>query len=192
MYNDVIEARFTSELQDSILILYKTDEDGIIEEYIESGSIQHKMLIDAGWDKDKIVDCTADFKRQQTNAVRENLKLAARSVYEVELNYIKRELAILRKQLLEAQILTKQRKEEALKRLTYLNKLESDFSDKVKSMNTFMSNTIPTDDLSYALNNIIEFFKVFNNNEEALNIIQNKSNKTKKSKSLLAALKHLI
>ncbi len=192
MYNDVIEARFTSELQDSILILYKTDEDGIIEEYIESGSIQHKMLIDAGWDKDKIVDCTADFKRQQTNAVRENLKLAARGVYEVELNYIKRELAILRKQLLEAQILTKQRKEEALKRLTYLNKLESDFSDKVKSMNTFMSNTIPTDDLSYALNNIIEFFKVFNNNEEALNIIQNKSNKTKKSKSLLAALKHLI
>ena len=192
MYNDVMEARFTSELQDNILVLYKTDEDGIIEEYIEVESPQYKMLIDAGWDKDKIVECTADFKRQQTNAVRENLKRAARGVYEVELNYIKRELAILRKQLLEAQILTKQRKEEALKRLTYLNKLESDFSDKVKSMNAFMSNTIPTDDLSYALNNIIEFFKVFNNNEEALNIIQNKSNKVKNSKSLLAALKHLI
>jgi len=192
MYNDVIEARFTSKQQDIILVLYKTDEDGIIEEYIEVESPQHKMLIDAGWDKGKIVDCTADFKRHQTNAVRENLKQAARGVYEVELNYIKRELAILRKQLLEAQILTKQRKEEALKRLTYLNKLESDFSDKVKSMNTFMSNTIPTEDLNYALDNITEFFKVFNNNEEALNIIHNKFNKTKKSKSLLTALKHLI
>ena len=46
--------------------------------------------------------------------------------------------------------------------------------------------------LNYTLNNIIEFFKVFNTNEEALNIVQNKSDKTKNSKSLLAALKHLI
>jgi 6-phosphogluconate dehydrogenase len=192
MYNDVVEARYTSEQQDNILVLYNTDEDGVIEECIEVGSIQHKQLTEAGWDKDKIIDFTANFKRQQVRAVRENLKIAARDVYEVELNYIKRELAILRKQLLEAQILTKQRKEEALKRLTYLNKLEADFSDKVKSMNTFMSKTIPTDDVNYTLNNIIEFFKVFNTNEEALNIVQNKSDKTKNSKSLLAALKHLI
>ena len=192
MYNDVVEARYTSEQQDNILVLYNTDEDGVIEECIEVGSIQYKQLTEAGWDKDKIIDCTANFKRQQVRAVRENLKIAARDVYEIELNYIKRELSILRKQLLEAQILTKQRKEEALKRLTYLNKLEADFSDKVKSMNTFMSKTIPTDDVNYTLNNIIEFFKVFNTNEEALNIVQNKSDKTKKSKSLLAALKHLI
>jgi len=192
MYNDVVEARYTSEQQDNILVLYNTVEDGVIEECIEVGSTQHKQLTEAGWDNEKIVDCTADFKRQQVRAVRENLKIAARDVYEVELNYIKRELAILRKQLLEAQILTKQRKEEALKRLTYLNKLEADFSDKVKSMNAFMSKTIPTDDINYTLTNIIEFFKVFNTNEEALNIVQNKSDKTKNSKSLLAALKHLI
>jgi len=192
MYNDVVEARYTSEQQDNILVLYNTDEDGVIEECIEVGSIQYKQLTEAGWDKDKIIDCTANFKRQQVRAVRENLKIAARDVYEIELNYIKRELSILRKQLLEAQILTKQRKEEALKRLTYLNKLEADFSDKVKSMNAFMSKTIPTDDINYTLTNIIEFFKVFNTNEEALNIVQNKSDKTKKSKSLLAALKHLI
>ena len=55
-----------------------------------------------------------------------------------------------------------------------------------------MSKTIPTDDINYTLTNIIEFFKVFNTNEEALNIVQNKSDKTKNSKSLLAALKHLI
>ena len=192
MYNDVVEARYTSEQQDNILVLYNTDEDGVIEECIEVGSIQYKQLTEAGWDKDKIIDCTANFKRQQVRAVRENLKIAARDVYEIELNYIKRELSILRKQLLEAQILTKQRKEEALKRLTYLNKLEADFSDKVKSMNAFMSKTIPTDDINYTLTNIIEFFKVFNTNEEALNIVQNKSDKTKNSKSLLAALKHLI
>ena len=192
MYNDDVEARYTSEQQDNVLVLYNTVEDGVIEECIEVGSPQHKQLAEAGWDKDKIIDCTANFKRQQVRAVRENLKIAARDVYEVELNYIKRELAILRKQLLEAQILTKQRKEEALKRLTYLNKLEADFSDKVKSMNAFMSKTIPTDDINYTLNNIIEFFKVFNTNKEALNIVQNKSDKTKKSKSLLAALKHLI
>ena len=118
MYNDVVEARYTSEQQDNILVLYNTDEDGVIEECIEVGSIQYKQLTEAGWDKDKIIDCTANFKRQQVRAVRENLKIAARDVYEIELNYIKRELSILRKQLLEAQILTKQRKEEALKRLT--------------------------------------------------------------------------
>ena len=191
MYDDIIEVRYTNREQDILLAVYNST-DGVIEEYIEVGSSQHKLLEDAGWDNEKIIDCTANFKRQQTNAVRENLKKAARGVYEVELNYIKRELAILRKQLLEAQILTKQRKEEALKRLTYLNKLEADFSDKVKTMNTFMSKTIPTDDINYSLNNIIEFFKVFNTNEEALNIVQNKSDKTKKSKSLLAALKHLI
>ena len=191
MYDDIIEVRYTNREQDILLAVYNST-DGVIEEYIEVGSSQHKLLEDAGWDNEKIIDCTANFKRQQTNAVRENLKKAARGVYEVELNYIKRELAILRKQLLEAQILTKQRKEEALKRLTYLNKLEADFSDKVKTMNAFMSKTIPTDDINYSLNNIIEFFKVFNTNEEALNIVQNKSDKTKKSKSLLAALKHLI
>ena len=191
MYDDIIEVRYTNREQDILLAVYNST-DGVIEEYIEVGSSQHKILEDAGWDNEKIIDCTANFKRQQTNAVRENLKKAARGVYEVELNYIKRELAILRKQLLEAQILTKQRKEEALKRLTYLNKLEADFSDKVKTMNAFMSKTIPTDDINYSLNNIIEFFKVFNTNEEALNIVQNKSDKTKKSKSLLAALKHLI
>ena len=192
MYNDVVEARYTSEQQDNILVLYNTDEDGVIEECIEVGSIQYKQLTEAGWDKDKIIDCTANFKRQQVRAVRENLKIAARDVYEIELNYIKRELSILRKQLLEAQILTKQRKEEALKRLTYLNKLEADFSDKVKSMNTFMSKTIPTDDLEYSLTNIIEFLKVMNTSDEALKIIKNKSDKTKNSKSLLTALKHLI
>lgn len=210
MYNDIIEARFTSEQQDIILILYKPDEGGIIEEYIESGSVQHKMLADAGWDNEKIVDCTANFKRHQTNAVRENLKQAARGVYKEELDKVTSELASMRKQILEAQIihkqktskyykeivqaelLTKRKKEEGLTRLAYLNKVEVDFSNKVKSMNEFISKTIPTDDIEYSLTNIIEFLKVMNTSDEALNIIRSKSDKTKNSKSLLAALKHLI
>ena len=210
MYNAIIEARFASEQQDIILVLYKGDEDNIIEEYIESGSIQHKTLVDAGWNNEKIVDCTADFKRQQTNVVRENLKQAARGVYKEEIDKVTSELARMRKQILEAQIihkqktskyhkeivqaelLTKRKKEEGLTRLAYLNKVEADFSNKVKSMNEFISKTIPTDDIEYSLTNIIEFLKVMNTSDEALKIIKNKSDKTKNSKSLLTALKHLI
>ena len=59
-------------------------------------------------------------------------------------------------------------------------------------MNEFISKTIPTDDIEYSLTNIIEFLKVMNTSDEALKIIKNKSDKTKNSKSLLTALKHLI
>ena len=45
MYNDVIEARFTSKQQDIILVLYKTDEDSIIEEYIEVGKKYYNQYL---------------------------------------------------------------------------------------------------------------------------------------------------
>jgi hypothetical protein len=96
------------------------------------------------------------------------------------------------KEIVQAELLTKRKKEEGLTRLAYLNKVEADFSNKVKSMNEFISKTIPTDDIEYSLTNIIEFLKVMNTSDEALKIIKNKSDKTKNSKSLLTALKHLI
>lgn len=217
MYKDIIEARYTNEQQDTILILHTIEEGVVIEEYIQPGTVQHKALEDLGWTKEKIIDATAEFKRNQINAVRESLKFTAKDVYKEELDKVTSELANIRKQILEAEImhkqksskfqreivqaelLVKQRNEEALtaqsyalKAQSYLNKVEADVPEKIQSLNSFVASSISTNDLENTILKIAEFIRVYNENEEALNIVKEKSAKAKTSKSLLNALKHII
>lgn len=217
MYKDIIEARYTNEQQDTILILHTIEDGVVIEEYIQPGTAQHKALEDLGWTKEKIIDATAEFKRNQINAVRESLKFTAKDVYKEELDKVTSELANIRKQILEAQImhkqksskfqreivqaelLVKQRNEEALKAQSYalkaqsyLNKVEADVPEKIQSLNSFVASSISTNDLQNTILKIAEFISVYNENEEALNIVKEKSAKAKTSKTLLNALKHII
>lgn len=64
MYN-VIEARYTDPSQQTVIVLHRVG-DNVIEEYIEKGSVQYKALEEAGFDHDKLVDLTAEWKRAQS------------------------------------------------------------------------------------------------------------------------------
>lgn len=86
MYKDIIEARYTNDRQDTILVLHQSEEDGIIEEYIQPDTVQHKALKDLGWTDDKILDTTAEFKRQQMASVVEVAKTAAADLYQGEVD----------------------------------------------------------------------------------------------------------
>ena len=86
MYKDIIEARYTNDQQDTILVLHQSEEDGIIEEYIQPDTVQHKALKDLGWTNEKILDTTAEFKRQQMASVVEVAKTAAADLYQGEVD----------------------------------------------------------------------------------------------------------
>jgi hypothetical protein len=91
MYRDIIEARYTNDQQDTILVLHSTEEDGIIEEYIQPDTVQYKALVDLGWSEEKIVDTTAEFKRQQMASVVEVAKTAAADLYKEEVERCREE-----------------------------------------------------------------------------------------------------
>lgn len=91
MYRDIIEARYTNDQQDTILVLHSTEEDGIIEEYIQPDTVQYKALVDLGWSEEKIVDTTAEFKRQQMASVVEVAKTAAADLYQGEVERCREE-----------------------------------------------------------------------------------------------------
>ena len=69
MYQNILEARYTNAAQDTIYVLHETEADGVMEEYIEPGSNEHNALTEAGWDHEKLLDTTADFKREQAKTI---------------------------------------------------------------------------------------------------------------------------
>jgi len=89
MYKVILEARYTNDQQDTILVLHQSEEDGIIEEYIQPDTIQHKALEDLGWTDEKILDTTAEFKRQQMASVVEVAKIAAADLYKDQIDMCK-------------------------------------------------------------------------------------------------------
>jgi len=56
---NIIEARWTNEQQDTILVLVK-DGDNNYETFIETNPAQHKQLIEAEWDAKKITEASAE------------------------------------------------------------------------------------------------------------------------------------
>ena len=68
-FDNVIEARYTSSDQDTILVIYNYGDNGNVEVYIQKDSGDHRSLEAAGWNHERIVEITADWKRNQAKAM---------------------------------------------------------------------------------------------------------------------------
>lgn len=67
--DNVIEARYTSAVQDTVLVLWTDGVSGNFESYVEVGSADHTALESAGWDHKKVTEVSAEWKRQQAKAM---------------------------------------------------------------------------------------------------------------------------
>lgn len=112
MYKEIIEARYTNPQQDTILVLHETESDGIIEEYIQPGSIQHEAIEEHGWTEEKLIDATAEFKKEQLAELNQVAKLSAAQVYQKEQEEQERLLQKNKKRALEMEALIKVKQEE--------------------------------------------------------------------------------
>lgn len=224
MYNKIIEARYTNNQQDTILVLHETESDGIIEEYIQPGSIQHKAIEEHGWIEEKLVDATAEFKRQQLASIAEIAKVSASTLYDEEKEKAQKELERIRHKTVAAEALHKIRMEDqnqqlekirlkivefealaARKKQHYedelkkslethavLKKLETEAPEKIRSINKYVNDNLTTEKLEIALENFLIFVQTVNENQDAIDILTNKTNKKVKPKTVIEAVKHLL
>lgn len=107
----VIEARYTNAEQDTIVILHNVD-DSVVEEYIQVGSAQHKALEEAGYDHDKIVDMTAEWKQLQARMVFDRLTAAATEQW-AEINKTEEEKVRKKLAKVEAKLVAEYKEKEA-------------------------------------------------------------------------------
>lgn len=82
--NNVIEARYTNAEQDTIQVLHTVDGQ-VIEEYIQVGSPAHTELVECGWDHEKIVDVTAEYKKQQLKYLHDLMRSVHKEEYEASI-----------------------------------------------------------------------------------------------------------
>ena len=178
MYQNILEARYTNDAQDTIYVLHETEADGVMEEYIEPGSNEHNALVEAGWDHEKLLDMTAVFKREQAATIYEVAKQAAADAYEAEMEVQKSALDAIKKKASAAHALQK--------------KIEKEAPEKIRAINKYVVDNTTSEKLDVAIDNFITFVKTINENEEAIELIKKKTGKNIKPKTALDALKHLI
>lgn len=178
MYHNILEARYTNDSQDTIYVLHETEADGVMEEYIEPGSNEHNALVEAGWDHEKLLDITAEYKRQQSATLYEVAKQAAVDAYEAEIKMQKSALSEIQKKASLAHVLHK--------------KIEKGAAEKIRAINKYVIDNTTSEKLDVAIDNFITFAKTINENEEAIELIKKKTGKNIKPKTALDALKHLI
>jgi hypothetical protein len=171
MYQNILEARYTNAAQDTIYVLHETEADGVMEEYIEPGSNEHNALVEAGWDHEKLLDMTADFKREQAKTITDIAVQYAADQY-------KESLALHKKKATAAHALQK--------------KLEKQAPEKIRAINKYVVDNMTSEKLDVAIDNLITFLETINENEEAIELIKKKTGKNIKPKTALDALKHLI
>ena len=87
---NIIEARWTNEQQDTILVLVK-DGDNNYETFIETNSAQHKQLIEAEWDAEKITEASAEWKKEQARILHEALTFSTKVEIREKLDEIEKD-----------------------------------------------------------------------------------------------------
>lgn len=217
MYKDIIEARYTNDKQDTILVLHQSEEDGIIEEYIQPDTVQHKALKDLGWTDDKILDTTAEFKRQQMASVVEVAKTAAADLYQSEVDRCRAEAERWQKHSLEARahaererermedwkkkaIAAQLHTENVIKELqkkvvmheSLSKKRDEQINDQITKINSFITSGVSTEDMEKSIKDIVEFLTVINNQENAIEMVKRMSDKKTTAKTVVGVLNKII
>ena len=202
---EVLSARFTNREQTIIEAIYNdnSNEDPPFAIIIEAKEDDHeyKMLNEMGWNEEKIIDCTAEYKKQAINTMNNIAKTQAGDVYKEELARLQSH--VLRNKSLVLQnkaLLEKQKADILMGHATIMaakameNKIEKELPKKIESANSFVNNSIDENKLSESFDKIIAFLKTVNENKEAIEILKQKSKaKNIKPKTVTEVLfKHII
>ena len=210
MYRDIIEARYTNDQQDTILVLHSTEEDGIIEEYIQPDTVQHKALVDLGWSEEKIVDTTAEFKRQQMASVVEVAKTAAADLYQGEVDrwqkhslearvHAEREREKMeewKKKAIAAQLHTENVIKDLQKKVVMhealVKKRDGQINEQITKINSFITSGVSTEDMEKSVKDVVEFLTVVNNQENVVEMLKKMSDKKTTAKTAVGVLNKII
>ena len=112
----ILNAYYTNDIKDNIKVTYETDEDGVYEMDIEPGSAEAIELEAAGWNHEKLLDTTAEYKREQLSQISNVARITAQSVYEEQiatqekkLEAVKRKARDIRKNIVSQELLIKEK-----------------------------------------------------------------------------------
>jgi len=198
---NIVEVRWTNEQQDTILVLIK-DGDNNYETFIETNSVQHKQLIDVGWDNEKITEASAEWKKEQSRALHEALTYNTRVKVREELDKIEKEHDRNKAELdAKSQDIINSWNEK-------IEKLQLEFITKYTGVKLMHEKQLKDVEKINASKNsgdsVIEFIMKNNKNtsivktqiekiSELPHVAENKTllNKVKKSKTLLTVLSHI-
>lgn len=90
MYTNILEAKYINRESTIIEVLHETKESGVLVDIIEVGSLQYNTLLEAGWNEEKIVATTAEWKRAQAKIMHDNaVAYLGKAYYEKEANFEK-------------------------------------------------------------------------------------------------------
>lgn len=217
MYKNIIEARYTNDQQDTILVLHQSEEDGIIEEYIQPDTLQHKALEALGWTDEKILDTTAEFKRQQMASVVEVAKTAAADLYQGEVDRYQAEVDRWQKHSLEARVHAERERERmedwkkkaiaaqlhtenVIKDLqkkvvmheSLSKKRDGQINEQIAKINSFITSGVSTEDLEKSVKDVVEFLTVINNQENIVEMVKKMSDKKTTAKTVVGVLNKII
>jgi len=191
MFEDskITEARFTNNDYIDIQVLYETEADGLVEVNIEKGSNEYDELVALGWDEEKILDGTAEYKRQIMKDLNDiavaYAKEQAKDVYKVELKKA-------RSEVLRHHAMLKKVKQDNYLNMAMSKKLEVDLPEKVESVNTFLNSTLDSEALEESIDKLIGFLKVVNSKKEVVDIVKSKFNKKTTATSVTGVLNKLL
>ena len=191
MFEDskITEARFTNNDYIDIQVLYETEADGLVEVNIEKGSNEYDELVALGWDEEKILDGTAEYKRQIMKDLNDiavaYAKEQAKDVYKVELKKA-------RSEVMRHHAMLKKVKQDNYINMAMSKKLEVDLPEKVQSVNTFLNSTLDPEALEESIDKLIGFLKVVNSKKEVVDIVKSKFNKKTTATSVTGVLNKLL
>lgn len=198
---NIVEARWTNEQQDTILVLVK-DGDNNYETFIETNSAQHKQLIEAEWDADKITEASAEWKKEQARILHEALTFSTKVEIREKLDEIEKDYDRSKAELdAKSQDIINAWNEK-------IEKLQLEFITKYTGVKLMHEKQLKDVEKINASKNsgdsVIEFIMKNNKNtsivktqiekiSELPHVAENKTllNKVKKSKTLLTVLSHI-
>ena len=195
---EVLSARFTNREQTIIEAIYNdnSNEDPPFVIIIEAKEDDHeyKMLNEMGWNEEKIIDCTAEYKKQAINAMNNIAKTQAAHVYKDELARLQLHVMKNNSLVLQNKALLEKQKADILMNHAAIKSIEEKIPEKIESTNSFVNSSIDENQLSESFDKIIMFLKTVNENKEAIEILKQKSkSKNIKPKTVTEVLfKHII
>lgn len=125
--DNVIEARYTSAVQDTVLVLWTDGVSGNFESYVEVGSADHTALESAGWDHEKVVGVSAEWKRQQAKAMHDAAVNFLGKMYEDKVAQMEAEVAAF---LLSSEAMMMEHKKRDAKEVAALEQKTLDLQEK--------------------------------------------------------------
>ena len=177
MSDNIVEVRYGNPEQDTILVLKEVD-GGYIEEVIEPGSPAHKELEDLGYDHERILDDTAEYKKVQLANLRESLKNINYELYKESIEYYEDKLLYLNLQLVRSQALAK--------------KTTAEMPARLKAVNEYIAKNLDHDNVNASFDAMLSFLRVSNSNEDVVNTLKERVSKDSKSQTIIDLLKELL